>query len=57
VYRREQLVEIVWGYSFLGNTRTVDVHVQHVRDKMEAAGARTAGIQTVWGVGYRFDNQ
>lgn len=47
---REQLLDRVWGYNFYGETRTVDVHVQHVRAKI--AGSGTA-ILTVRGVGYK----
>ena len=55
VLTRAQLFEAVWGSAFLGTTRTVDVHMQTLRQKMEAAqpGA-SAAIQTVRGVGYRF---
>jgi two-component system alkaline phosphatase synthesis response regulator PhoP len=52
VLTREQLLEIVWGFDFYGQTRTVDVHVAHVRSKLAAAGSRT-NIETVWGVGYK----
>ncbi len=47
---REQLLSLVWGYDFFGETRTVDVHVQQVRRKTEASGVR---IQTLRGVGYK----
>ena len=50
VLTREQLLEIVWGYDFLGEGRTVDVHITHVREKI--AGSH-ATIETVRGVGYR----
>jgi DNA-binding response OmpR family regulator len=52
VLSREQLLELVWGFDFYGQTRTVDVHVAHVRSKLAAAGSRT-NIETVWGVGYK----
>jgi two-component system alkaline phosphatase synthesis response regulator PhoP/two-component system response regulator ResD len=52
VLSREQLLEMVWGFDFYGQTRTVDVHVAHVRSKLAAAGSR-ANIETVWGVGYK----
>lgn len=52
VLTREQLLEMVWGFDFYGQTRTVDVHVAHVRSKLAAAGSR-ANIETVWGVGYK----
>jgi DNA-binding response OmpR family regulator len=50
VLTREQLLDRVWGYNFYGETRTVDVHVQHVRAKLAGTGV---GIQTVRGVGYK----
>jgi len=52
VLTREQLLEMVWGFDFYGQTRTVDVHVAHVRSKLAAAGSH-ANIETVWGVGYK----
>jgi two-component system response regulator ResD len=55
VFSREQLLNTVWGYDFEGFSRTVDVHVQHVRDKLQAAGGGTGWINTVWGVGYKFE--
>jgi DNA-binding response OmpR family regulator len=50
VLSREKLLDIVWGFDFYGQTRTVDVHVAHLRNKL--AGC-TAEIETVWGVGYK----
>jgi DNA-binding response OmpR family regulator len=47
---REQLLNAVWGYDFYGDTRTVDVHVAHLRDKLAAS---RLSIETVWGVGYK----
>lgn len=52
VLSREQLLSLVWGFDFYGQTRTVDVHVAHVRARLEAAGANLR-IETVWGVGYK----
>ena len=52
VFSREKLLNIVWGYDFAGETRTVDVHVAHLRHKLE--GMRPT-IETVWGVGYKLD--
>ncbi|RME73831.1 MAG: DNA-binding response regulator [Chloroflexi bacterium] len=49
---REKLLELAWGFDFYGETRTVDVHVAHLRDKL-SADPRVA-IETVWGVGYKF---
>ena len=50
VLSREKLLDLVWGFDFYGQTRTVDVHVAHLRSKL--AGS-TAEIETVWGVGYK----
>ena len=50
VLSRDQLLDQVWGYEYYGNTRTVDVHVAHLRDKLEGA---TVKIETVWGKGYK----
>jgi two-component system alkaline phosphatase synthesis response regulator PhoP/two-component system response regulator ResD len=50
VLSREKLLDLVWGFDFYGQTRTVDVHVAHVRHKLE--GSRV-NIETVWGVGYK----
>jgi DNA-binding response OmpR family regulator len=55
VFTREQLLNSVWGYDFEGFSRTVDVHVQHIRDKLQAAGGGNGWINTVWGVGYKFE--
>jgi DNA-binding response OmpR family regulator len=52
VFTREKLLDVVWGYDFAGETRTVDVHIAHLRHKLK--GMRPA-IETVWGVGYRLD--
>ncbi|GAB4513719.1 MAG: response regulator transcription factor [Anaerolineae bacterium] len=52
VFSREKLLELVWGYDFAGETRTVDVHIAHLRHKLK--GMRPV-ISTVWGVGYKID--
>ena len=53
VFTREQLLEQVWGFDFFGDSRTVDVHVKRIREKL---GERTEWqIKTVWGVGYKFE--
>jgi two-component system, OmpR family, alkaline phosphatase synthesis response regulator PhoP len=52
VFSREKLLDIVWGYDFAGETRTVDVHVAHLRHKLNGM---QANIETVWGVGYKLD--
>ncbi|GAB7386745.1 response regulator transcription factor [Bacillaceae bacterium] len=53
VFTREQLLEQVWGYDFIGDIRTVDVHVKKVRQKLSQL--QHEYIQTVWGVGYKFE--
>jgi DNA-binding response OmpR family regulator len=50
VFSRERLLDVVWGYNFAGETRTVDVHVAHLRHKLKGMNAL---IETVWGVGYK----
>ncbi|MBC6936144.1 MAG: DNA-binding response regulator [Chloroflexi bacterium] len=52
VFSREKLLDVVWGFDFAGETRTVDVHIAHLRHKL--AGMQ-AGIETVWGVGYKLE--
>jgi DNA-binding response OmpR family regulator len=52
---RDLLLERVWGFDFLGDSRTVDVHIRWLREKIEADPARPLYIQTVRGVGYRFE--
>src|SRR5579859_7527829 len=55
VFQRSELLDLVWGYDFPGYTRTVDVHVQQLREKLAAAKITDPSIQTVWGVGYRLE--
>ncbi len=50
VLSREQLLDLVWGYEFYGQTRTVDVHIAHLRDKLSDS---SLSIETVWGMGYK----
>ncbi len=54
VFTRETLLNQVWGYSYLGDGRTVDVHIGTLRKKLEAIAGAPNVIQTVWGVGYKF---
>ena len=54
VYSREALLDLVWGYDYQGDTRTVDVHVRRLREKLELDPARPRYILTKWGVGYYF---
>ncbi len=53
VYSREQLLEQVWGYDYYGDVRTVDVHIRHIREKIEKDPANPEIIVTVWGTGYK----
>lgn len=57
VYTREQLLGNVWGYDFFGESRTVDVHIKRIREKIEnnGGGGTDWEIKTVWGVGYKFE--
>jgi DNA-binding response OmpR family regulator len=52
VFSREKLLDVVWGFDFAGETRTVDVHVAHLRHKLDGMRAE---IETVWGVGYKLE--
>jgi two-component system alkaline phosphatase synthesis response regulator PhoP len=54
VLSREQLLEAVWGYDYLGNTREVDTYVHHLRQKIEPDPSEPQYIRTVWGTGYTF---
>ncbi len=54
VFTREALLNQVWGYTYLGDGRTVDVHIGTLRKKLEAVEDAPQYIQTVWGVGYKF---
>jgi len=54
VFTREQLLDKVWGYDFLGDSRTVDVHVKRLREKIDNVSEKWH-LKTVWGVGYKFD--
>ena len=52
VYTREALLSQIWGYDYLGGTRTVDVHIRRLRSKVESPGR--SFVETIWNVGYRF---
>ena len=54
VFSRENLLDLVWGYDYLGDTRTVDVHIRRLREKLEPDPAHPSYIITKWGVGYYF---
>ena len=53
VFTREQLLDHIWGYEYIGDTRTVDVHVKRLREKIK--DHETWSIATVWGIGYKFE--
>lgn len=55
VFTREQLLEQVWGFDFFGDSRTVDVHIKRLREKLTGSEALGWQIRTVWGVGYKFE--
>ena len=55
VFTREQLLDHVWGYEYVGDTRTVDVHIKRLRAKLP--GKNSWSIATVWGVGYKFQSK
>lgn len=57
VYSRENLLNIVWGYDYPGDVRTVDVHIRRLREKIESNPSEPKYIHTKWGVGYYFQNQ
>lgn len=54
VFTREQLLNRIWGYDYIGDSRTVDVHIKRLREKFTETGDNWS-IATVWGVGYKFD--
>ena len=54
VYTRDQLLDEVWGFEYYGDSRTVDVHVKRVREKIDGASEKWS-LKTVWGVGYKFE--
>ncbi len=55
VFTRQQLLDQVWGYEFYGDESTVTVHVRRLREKLEQNPSKPMYIQTVWGVGYKFE--
>ena len=54
VYTRDQLLDEVWGFEYYGDSRTIDVHVKRLREKLEGA-SDAWNLKTVWGVGYKFE--
>lgn len=53
VFTREQLLDHIWGYEYIGDTRTVDVHIKRLREKIK--NRANWGLATVWGIGYKFE--
>ena len=53
VFNREQLLDRIWGYEYIGDTRTVDVHIKRIREKIPET--ENWGLKTVWGIGYKFE--
>lgn len=56
VYTRDQLLDEVWGFDYYGDSRTIDVHVKRLREKLEGVSDKWA-LKTVWGVGYKFETK
>ena len=54
VFTRDQLLDKVWGFDYLGDSRTVDVHIKRLREKLDGSSEKWV-IKTVWGVGYKFE--
>lgn len=54
VFTRDQLLDKVWGFDYLGDSRTVDVHIKRLREKLEGA-SESWSLKTIWGVGYKFE--
>lgn len=55
VFSKEQLFEQIWGYDYIGDSATVAVHINRIRDKIEATPSEPQYIETIWGAGYRFN--
>ena len=53
VFTREQLLDRIWGYEYVGDTRTVDVHIKRIREKL--GDHEGWAVATIWGVGYKFE--
>ena len=53
VFTREQLLDHIWGYEYIGDTRTVDVHIKRLREKIKDHPQWS--LSTVWGIGYKFE--
>lgn len=55
VFSKSQLLEKLWGYEYMGDANTINVHVRRLREKMEENPSKPAFIHTVWGIGYKFE--
>jgi DNA-binding response OmpR family regulator len=55
VFTRNQLLESIWGYTYYGDTRTVDTHIKRLRHKLAVPENSPWDIKTIWGVGYKFE--
>ena len=56
VFTRDQLLDEIWGFKYFGDSRTVDVHIKRIREKLEGVSDKWA-LKTVWGVGYKFETE
>ena len=56
VFTREQLLDQIWGYEYFGDTRTVDVHIKRIREKLKEDHEEWR-LATVWGIGYKFETK
>lgn len=56
VYTRDQLLDEIWGFEYYGDSRTIDVHIKRLREKIDGVSDRWA-LKTVWGVGYKFESE
>ena len=55
VFSKEQLFEQIWGFDYIGDSTTVAVHINRIRDKIETNPSKPVFIETIWGAGYRFN--
>lgn len=55
VFTRENLLDLLWGFDYFGDSRTVDTHIKRLRAKLDNYGHKKWNIKTIWGVGYKFD--
>ena len=56
VFTRDQLLDEVWGFDYYGNSRTVDVHIKRLREKLEGVSDKWE-LRTIWSVGYKFETK